>query len=195
MRRNSRSTPSDEVSAVVRDRPLACGSQSNIEQDFQALVESLPDAILVHRQGFIAFVNPSCVQLIGAPDPDILLGKNISEFVDPVYLPTSQSRPADCSSTGSMPPSAESVSITWDGSSIPIETVSKAISWNGAPAIEVVLRDIRRRKQAEQEAQEWQKRLELAQAAGLRIGLWDWRLGKQHRDLVRRDLPTIRILS
>ena len=48
------------------------------------------------------------------------------------------------------------------------------ISWHGAPAIEVVLRDTRPRKRAEQAAHEWQKRLELAQKAGLRIGLWDW---------------------
>ena len=41
----------------------------------------------------------------------------------------------------------------------------------------MVARDIRKRKRAEQAAQEWQKRLNLAQKAGLRIGLWDWDLG------------------
>ena len=36
------------------------------------------------------------------------------------------------------------------------------------------MQDITDRKRAEQTLQEWQKRLYLAQKAGLRIGLWDW---------------------
>ncbi len=64
--------------------------------------------------------------------------------------------------------------IACDGSSVDTEAVAIPISWHGAPAIEVVIRDTRERKRAEQAAHEWQKRLELAQKAGLRIGLWDW---------------------
>ena len=37
-----------------------------------------------------------------------------------------------------------------------------------------VLRDVTERKQMEQVDREWHKRLELAERAGLRIGLWDW---------------------
>jgi two-component system, cell cycle sensor histidine kinase and response regulator CckA len=64
--------------------------------------------------------------------------------------------------------------IACDRSSVDAEAVATPISWHGVPAIEVVLRDTRERKRAEQAAQEWQKRLEWAQKAGLRIGLWDW---------------------
>jgi len=39
-----------------------------------------------------------------------------------------------------------------------------------------ILRDVTERNQAERAAREWQKRLELAEKAGLRIGLWDWDL-------------------
>ena len=68
----------------------------------------------------------------------------------------------------------ESVLIACDGSSVEIEAVAIPICWNGAPAIEVVARDIRDRKRAERAVQDWQERLVLAQKAGLRIGLWDW---------------------
>ena len=37
-----------------------------------------------------------------------------------------------------------------------------------------LLRDVTERKQMEQVDREWHKRLELAERAGLRIGLWDW---------------------
>ncbi len=68
----------------------------------------------------------------------------------------------------------ESILIACDGSSVEIEAVAIPICWNGAPAIEVVARDIRDRKRAERAVQDWQERLVLAQKAGLRIGLWDW---------------------
>jgi len=55
-----------------------------------------------------------------------------------------------------------------------VETTAIPMVWNGAPAIEVVLRDIRTRKQAEEALHKWHQRLELAQKSGLRIGLWDW---------------------
>ncbi len=39
-----------------------------------------------------------------------------------------------------------------------------------------ILRDVTERNQAERANREWQKRVELAEKAGLRIGLWDWDL-------------------
>ncbi len=68
----------------------------------------------------------------------------------------------------------EQTLIDCNGLPVRIEAVAIPISWNGSPAIEVVLRDISKRKEAEQSAFEWQQRLELAQKAGLRIALWDW---------------------
>ena len=64
--------------------------------------------------------------------------------------------------------------IACDGSSVEVEAVAIPICCKGSLAIEVVIRDIRSRKREEQVAHKWQKRLELAQKAGLRIGLWDW---------------------
>ncbi len=68
--------------------------------------------------------------------------------------------------------------IAFDGSLVDIEAVAIPISWNGAPAMEVVARDIRKRKGAEAEVREWHNRLGLAHQAGLRIGLWDWDISK-----------------
>jgi PAS domain S-box-containing protein len=137
-------------------------------------VEALPDAILVHTEGKIVFVNPFCVRLLVAQGPEQLLGKDITEIIKSEYLPAIRRRILDCYSSGTTAPPMEVALIACDGSSVEIEAVAIPISWNGAPAIEVVARDIRKRNQAEQEAQKWQKRLELAQEAGLRIGLWDW---------------------
>ena len=144
------------------------------EQTFRKLLEALPDAILVHSENKVVFVNPFCVRLLAAERPEQLLGKDLSEIVHSAYLPAIKNRIRNCYSTGLASPPMESILLACDGSSVEIEAVAIPICWNGSPAIEVVLRDIRERKRAERAAQQWQQRLELAQKAGLRIGLWDW---------------------
>ncbi|MFY9912949.1 MAG: PAS domain S-box protein [Candidatus Sulfotelmatobacter sp.] len=144
------------------------------EHRFRKLVEALPDAILVHSENKIVFVNPFCVRLHGAETAEQLLGRDISEFIKPEFLPAIQQRVEECYLTGTASSPIETILITCDGLPVDIEAVAIPISWNGAPAIEVVLRDIRQRKHAQHQAHEWQRRLELAQKAGLRIGLWDW---------------------
>src|SRR5579862_6184660 len=144
------------------------------EHRFRKLVEALPDAIVVHTEGRIVFVNPFAVRLHKATRPEQLLGHEIDEFIKPELRVPVKNRIEECYLTGEASVPMEVTLIACDGSSVDAEAVAIPISWHGAPAIEVVLRDTRERKRAEQAAHEWQKRLELAQKAGLRIGLWDW---------------------
>src|ERR1700726_639123 len=163
----------EQTGAAVNGK-LSLEALAESEQRSRTLVEALPDAILVHSEDKIVFLNPFCVRLLGAAGPEQLLGKDISEIVNPDDLPAIRNRIQDCYASGTASPPMESVLIACDGSPVEIEAVAIPICWNGAPAIEVVARDIRRRKRAEQEVRDGQKRLELAQKAGLRIGLWDW---------------------
>jgi PAS domain S-box-containing protein len=153
---------------------LSLETLAESEQRSRTLVEALPDAILVHSDNKIVFVNPFCVRLLAAQGSEQLVGKDFSEFIHPDHLQPIRGRIQDCYATGTASPPTESILIACDGSSVDIEAVAIPICWNGSPAIEVVARDIRKRKRAERTVLEWQKRLELAQKAGLRIGLWDW---------------------
>jgi two-component system cell cycle sensor histidine kinase/response regulator CckA len=159
------------------DDCLESAKTADNEPKFQNLIEALPDAIVVHREGRIVFVNPFAVALHGAKTPDDLLGHKISEFIQPQYLPAVEERAKNCYASGRAASPMETVLLACDGSQVDVEAVAIPLQWNGAPAIEVVLRDIRKRKQALASADAWQKRLELAQKAGLQIGLWDWDLG------------------
>ncbi|MFZ1916557.1 MAG: PAS domain S-box protein [Terriglobales bacterium] len=165
---------SGQATAPFNDRNVSLEALAESEQRSRTLVEALPDAILVHSEDKIVFVNPFCVRLLGAAGPEQLLGKDIGEIVNPDDLPAIRNRIQDCYASGTASPPMESVLIACDGSSVEIEAVAIPICWSGAPAIEVVARDIRDRKRAERAVQDWQERLVLAQKAGLRIGLWDW---------------------
>jgi PAS domain S-box-containing protein len=146
------------------------------ELRFRSLVESLPDAILVHSDDEILFANPFAVRLLKADGPDSLVGRKMLDLVSEPLRQAVKQRIEQCYATGVAAPPMESVLIACDGSLVDVETVAIPICWNGAPAIQVVARDIHIRKEAQHAAKEWQKRLELAQKSGLRIGLWDWNL-------------------
>ncbi len=163
------------------------------EHRYRKLLEALPDAILVHSDNKIVFVNPFCVQLFGAEGPEQLLGKDVSQIVAAEYLPAIVARIRECYATGLASPAMESIVIACDGSPVEIEAIAIPISWNGSPAIEVVLRDIRKRKQAELAAQA------MAETPGTgaegRPANWIVGLGRsrKYRNLVRRKLSPVRI--
>ncbi len=168
--------PTKSICTETANRSLSLQELAESEHRFRTMVEALPDAILIHVNGKIVFVNPFCVQLHGAQGPGQLLGHEISDFIGAKYLPEVRRRIQHCYSTGAASTPFEVALIDVNGSPVDIEALAIPISWMGAPAIEVVLRDIRKRKHAERAAHDWQKRLEMAQKAGLRIGLWDWDL-------------------
>ena len=158
----------------VTERMRAERALRDSEERFRKLVEALPDAIYVHSKDRIVFVNPACVKLLGAQDPEQLMGKDIVEIIPPDDLAATRHRIQRCSETGTASSATESLLLALDGTPIQIEAAEIPITWKWSPAIEVVAHDIRERKRAEQTVQEWQKRVELAQKAGLLIGLWEW---------------------
>ena len=184
---------SGQATAPFNDRNVSLEALAESEQRSRTLVEALPDAILVHSEDKIVFVNPFCVRLLGAAGPEQLLGKDINEIVNPDDLPAIRNRIQDCYASGTASPPMESVLIACDGSSVEIEAVAIPICWNGAPAIEVVARDIRERKRAERAVQDWQEALGIGTEG--RSSDWTVGLGRsgQHGDLVGRDLPPVRI--
>ena len=82
------STP---VFLVVRILSLEALAES--EQRFHELVEALPDAILVHSENKIVFVNPFCTQLIR---------RDISGIIDPLCLSEIRDRILSLCGTGLM---------------------------------------------------------------------------------------------
>ena len=54
------------------------------EERFRRLVEALPDALYVHSEGRIVFVNPFGMRLVGAR-PAQLVGKAILEIIHPDF--------------------------------------------------------------------------------------------------------------
>lgn len=116
------------------------------------------------------------MKLLAAPEPGQLLGKDFAELVHPDHLAATRRRVEMVNKSGRASPPTETVWTALNGELAELETTTIPMRWRGSPAVAKIMRDIREKKEAQREIQAWNKRLELAQKAGLRIGLWEWDL-------------------
>ena len=140
--------------------PPQPGPARDPDEDFRTLVDALPDAVLVHSKDRIVFVNPRCVRLLGAEQPDQLIGRDIYEIIHPDFHEAIRRRVHDCYERGTANPPGENILVSLDGSLIPTEATAILISWRGSPAIEVVMRDISKRKRTEKRLREYERVVE-----------------------------------
>jgi PAS domain S-box-containing protein len=121
------------------------------EARYRALVESSPDGIGIHQDGRIVFVNPAGARLLGAQNPDELVGKPIEDIIHPDYREVVRERIRRSLAEGQPAPPLMEKFIRLDGSTIDVEVTAVPIIWEGRPAMQVVFRDITERKRMEEE--------------------------------------------
>ena len=114
-------------------------------QRYASLVDLLPDAILIQSGGRYVFANPAAARLFGAATPQELIGRHIWEeypqaatgdFAHSFHLAVAESRPAH-----------------FEGFSLIAQRWFEAHAYPRGDRLEVYLRDISSRKQAEEELQ------------------------------------------
>lgn len=117
---------------------------------FERLIELSPNGILiVDATGTVLLVNPALRLLVGAGAAADLLGRQVLGFLPPAEHETCAA--ALCrvlAETGAI----ERFETLWtrqDGTLFPSEVDIGYTEWDGEPAIQVIVRDITRRKQAE----------------------------------------------
>jgi PAS domain S-box-containing protein len=121
------------------------------EARYRALVESSPDGIGIHQDGRIVFVNPAGARLLGAQNPDELVGKPAMDLLHPDYREVVRERIQRSLATGQPAPPLMEKFIRLDGTVIDVEVTAVPIMWEGRPAMQVVFRDITDRKRMEEE--------------------------------------------
>jgi len=105
------------------------------------LAEAHPAPILVTTDGMIAYVNPACIDLLDADDPEDLLGARLDEFVqDDAVLDTSRGRRRRMEEGETIPPAVHEL-VDCAGRSRRVEVSSTPIRYNGQPAVQLLLRD------------------------------------------------------
>ncbi len=139
--------------------------ESPSEERFRRLVDIAPDTVLLHAGGELIFVNCAGVRLLGAASAGELIGRPIADFVDSETVAAVEEQAAMLleSHDGAGSPEAiaevvESKLRRLDGGVVEVELVGLPSSFEGRPAIQLVIRDVSRRKRAEDALRESEER-------------------------------------
>jgi len=160
-----------DISAlVIKEKEL-----SESEKKYRDLVDLSPEAIFIHQDNEIVFVNPALVDLLGAQKADDLIGKSVFDFVDADYKNVVSDRIEKLYESNSAVPFLEQKILGIDGRVIIVESGAVPCVFNGKPAIQVAARDITQHKQIEDTLRRNEATLHEAQAIA-RIGSFVWDL-------------------
>jgi PAS domain S-box-containing protein len=138
--------------AVARDITEKIQAQQSLlasEERFKALVEFSSTGIIVHRNSYILYANPTAFKMIGANDEQEVIGKSFIEFVQPDFQKIVKNRIQTIPEVGTIIPKIEEKYIRFDGSEIIVEIQGISILYEGELAIQSSIIDITKHKKAE----------------------------------------------
>lgn len=127
-------------------------SVSDADQLFQRLVEDSPDAVVVHQDGRIVFVNAAGLRSIRAHSTAQLVGHPITDFVHPASIPEMLTRKTALENGDTNPP-GEMMLLRFDGTPLDVEVATVRTLWGGQPAYLVAIRDLTALRHAERHFQ------------------------------------------
>jgi len=127
------------------------------ERRFRDLAESSPDAILIHQDHRIVFVNRAMLSLMCAGDPAELIGKPATFMLPEAFAASARQR-IDALYAGEPRPRTEQVYLRLDGTPVDVEIAAAPIVMDGRPAAQVTVRDVTSRKRAELSLRESERR-------------------------------------
>lgn len=133
----------------IEEREKAEQAMSASEEQYRNLVDRSPDAIYVHVDGRTVFSNAMGARLLGAERAEDLHGRPFSEFVHPAYR--SAAREGSRRREGDSAPASllDGVFLRLDGSGVDVEFTAIPFLFSGTDAIQVVARNISKRKEIE----------------------------------------------
>ena len=122
------------------------------KEKYRSLVELSAEAILIYQDGIVTYINPAGVRLLGAQDPGEVIGTNVADIVHPGSRETARSFAVRNLQRGETP-LVELPVVRLDGTMVFVEGRGTRAFFAGRPAVQVVMRDITHRKQAEERLQ------------------------------------------
>jgi PAS domain S-box-containing protein len=141
------------IARDITDRKKSEEALRESEERYRQLVEISPDAVIIHQEGKITYLNPAALSLLGAQDANELLGKPVLDMILPDYRDTVRNQ-IKKDLEGKTTPPIELRMIRVDGATVIVEGRGVKTTISGKPAIQVAIRDITERKRVEKELQE-----------------------------------------
>lgn len=112
------------------------------ETSYRSVVELSPNAIIVHHNGVIIYVNPATVKMFAASSEQDILGKNIIDLVHVDFRQIVAQRVESVLTDDVTAPMMEMKFVRIDDTVIDVESQGTPIIYKGLKAVHVALRDI-----------------------------------------------------
>ena len=123
------------------------------EEKYRMLIETSPDAIILHKNGEILYANPAAVKFFGAKSDKELIGKSLLDFAHPDLKKKSPEKLREFMEKGRIYiPDGKFVRL--DGKIVYGEVIGTVTVYKGKPAFQVVIRDVTQRKKMEEALKE-----------------------------------------
>lgn len=131
----------------VAERVAAQESLGESEARFRQLVESSPDAVVIASGDRMAFVNQGATTLFGAKDAQQLSSKPLGGLLHPASRERIGERIRRASEENESSGLHEEKILRLDGTAVDVEMIALPFSAKRGRAVQLVLRDITRRKE------------------------------------------------
>jgi len=136
------------------------------ERFLSAVIENIGDAIFVHRDDAIVFANRACLGLFGATSADQVVGASPLRFFPERWRAAVAQRLRQVMTGMDQNGPAEKQVLRLDGTLVEVETQSVSYQDEGSRTIISIVRDITRRKDAEQQLRQAQRMDAIGQLTG-----------------------------
>jgi two-component system cell cycle sensor histidine kinase/response regulator CckA len=120
-----------------------------MDPNLRAFVDSMPDAILLHRAGKFVHVNQAVIALLGYQRPEQLLGRPLLDTVHPDDADFVRGRIESSPYRRAGVASREHRIVRPDGQAIPVEAIAVPVMHEGQLTTLVVLHDLTEKKRVE----------------------------------------------
>ncbi len=146
------------VGRDITERREAERALRESEERYRDLLDLAPVGIAVQSEGKVVFTNAAGARIIGAGSPEEITGLDISEIIHPDHLGEAGERIRRMmqGEQGLYP--AENVYVKRDGTPVPVDVIATPINYRGKPAVQIIVTDISKRKEAEKAITESQER-------------------------------------
>ena len=165
LRQSKRRTRDGGVVAVYADISESKERERVLQESearYRQLLEAMPDAVLIHVDEKIAFVNAAAVRLFRADTADQLIGQDSMSLVPEELRALQRARRHQVLSETTELQPVEQQRLRLDGTLVDVETLATYIEWEGKPAFFGVVRDITERKETESRARLTERRYSTA---------------------------------
>ncbi len=132
----------------IMDRRNAEAALKESEERYRRLVELSPDAVVVHCDGKLVFLNTAATRLLGAANASQLIGTRMIDFIHPDYRLNCEKRWLQIKGGMQEMSRVEEQILRLDGRAIYVESAAIAASFQNQPSVQVILRDITENKKA-----------------------------------------------